>query len=74
LAHQKNVLEGFQDFGVIQKELFDNRGKILIVKDANLFEISRSLYALMKFAPLALKDIDLQIVVEVVDQKAHVHS
>jgi len=74
LAHQKNVLEGFQDFGVIQKELFDNRGKILIVKDANLFEISRSLNALMKFAPLALKDIDLQIVVEVVDQKAHVHS
>lgn len=40
----------------------------------DLFEVSGGLHALMEFAPLTLEDINLQVVIEVVNQKAHVHT
>ena len=39
-----------------------------------LFEISRCLYAIIEFNPLTLKDIDLEIVINVVDEEAHMLS
>ena len=36
-----------------------------------LFEISRCFYAIIEFNPLTLKDIDLEVVINVVDEEAH---
>ena len=44
------------------------------MKDAHLFEISRRLDAIAEFLPLGLEYVNLQVLIEVVDQEAHVLS
>ena len=44
------------------------------MEHTTLFEISRCLYAIIEFNPLTLKDINLEIVINVVDEEAHMLS
>ncbi len=46
--------------------------KVSVVKDVDLFEVSRSLDAIYQFLPLAFKYIDLEILIKIVDQETHV--
>ena len=74
LAHDQHVLQRLQHLGVIQKELLNNGGKVLVVEDTNLFEIPACFDPGVEFAPLALQHIYLQVAVQVVNQEAHVHA
>ena len=42
------------------------------MQDSDLFEVSRLLHALTQSDPLAFKYVNLKVLVEVVDEEAHV--
>ena len=44
----------------------------MVVQDPELLEVTRRLDSLSEFLPLGAKDVDLEVVVQIVDQEAHV--
>lgn len=73
LAELKHILNSFEDMILIQQEtLVHYANQISVVEETHFFEILRGVHSMNQGTPLALKDVQLQVGVNVVYQEAHV--
>ena len=71
-AHVKDSLDRLEHVGQVQEALLHYAVQVVVVQDSELFKVTRCLDSLTEFLPLRAKHVDLEIVVQVVDQEAHV--